>query len=502
MSALESYNTLMEIYKKFTVYDTIQSQLNWDFETQMPPKGGQQRALQFSVLATDMHKMITDPKIGKLLTTIKESENYSNMTKVQKRNLHLMQKEYDQATKLPVELVQEMASHQVKSIETWKKAKAAKDYSMFKPELQKSIDLQIQRARYIDPEKNPYDVLLDLYEPNITAQEITVLFNELKAGLVPLIQKIRKAPKQPDISFLYRSIPISIQEKLSIDLSNIVHYDLEKGSITTTEHPFTTGYYDDVRITTHYYENEFDNSMFSVLHEAGHAIYEQKLSPDYIYQPIGKTISLGIHESQSRFIENIIGRSKEFWEFYYPKLKDITNDVFTDIDLDMFVHAINNVVPSKIRVTADEVTYSLHVIIRFEIERDLAAGKITIDELPTLWNQKYKEYLGVDIEDDSEGVMQDTHWAGGSLGYFPTYALGNIYSAHMLNKMRSEISNYDELLRSGNLKPIIDWLSEKVHQHANLYDPADLVTKITGEPVNTKYFLEYCEKKYSQLYGF
>ncbi|MHA2345453.1 MAG: carboxypeptidase M32, partial [Candidatus Hodarchaeales archaeon] len=163
-------------------------------------------------------------------------------------------------------------------------------------------------------------------------------------------------------------------------------------------------------MTTHYYENEFDNSMFSVLHEAGHAIYEQKLSPDYIYQPIGNTISLGIHESQSRFIENIIGRSKEFWEFYFPKLKDITGDVFTDIDLDMFVHAINNVVPSKIRVTADEVTYSLHVIIRFEIERDLAAGKITIDELPTLWNQKYKEYLGVDIEDDSEGVMQDTHW--------------------------------------------------------------------------------------------
>jgi carboxypeptidase Taq len=424
------------------------------------------------------------------------------MTKEQKRNLYLIEKEYNQATRLPVELVQEIASHQVKAIQIWKNAKAAKNFELFKSALQKAIDLQIQRAKYIDPEKDPFDVLLDLYEPNITAKEITKLFDELKAGLVPLIQKIRTAPKQPDTSFLTRSVPIDIQEKLSIDLSNIVHYDLQGGSVTTTEHPFTTGYYDDVRITTHYYENEFDNSMFSVLHEAGHAIYEQNLPHKYMYQPLGKAIGLGLHESQSRFIENIIGRSREFWEYYLPKFKNLTGDIFADISLDKFVHAINNVIPSKIRVTADEVTYCLHVIIRFEIERDLIAGKITIDELPTQWNQKYKQYLGVDIEDDSEGVMQDTHWASGAVGYFPTYALGNIYNAHMLHVIRSEMSNYDDLVRSGNLKPIIDWMTEKVHKQASLYDPVELMTKITGEPVDTKYFIEYCEKKYSNLYGF
>ena len=503
MTILEHYNKLMEIAKKAIIYETIQSQLGWDFETQMPPKGIQQRSLQFSVLSADMHKMISDPEIGKLIKMIKEDDDYSNMTQEQKRNLYLIEKEYKKATRLPVELVQEIASHQVKAIQIWKNAKAAKDFSLFKDALQKAIDLQIKRAKYLDPDKEPYDVLLDLYEPNITAKEITKLFDELKAGLVPLIQKIRTAPKQPDTSFLTRSVPINIQEKLSTELSNIIHYDLQRGSVTTTEHPFTSGYYDDVRITTHYYENEFDNSMFSILHEGGHAIYEQNLPPKYIYQPLGKAISLGFHEAQSRFIENIIGRSREFWEFYYENgFKKLTGDIFADIDLDKFVHAINNVVPSKIRVTADEVTYCLHVIIRFEIERDIVAGKISIDELPTLWNQKYKEYLGVDIEDDSEGVMQDTHWAGGAIGYFPTYALGNIYNAHMLSVLRSEMPNYDELVRSGNLKPIIEWMTEKVHKQASLYDPVELITKITGELVNTKYFIEYCEKKYSKLYGF
>jgi carboxypeptidase Taq len=498
----DNYKNLLERAKKIIIYDNIQSLLGWDFETQMPPKGGKQRSLQFSTLATDMHKMLTDPEVGKLIEKIKEDDEYSTLSEEQQRNVYLIEREYNKSTKLPIELVAEIASHQVVSIETWKKAKEQKDYSIFKPALEKGLELQIKRAHYLDPDKDPYDVLLDTFEPKMDSVTITKLFNELKTGLVPLIRKTQESKKQPDISLLRRSVPIDLQKKLSEDLAKIVHYDLDKGSIDEAEHPFTNGYYDDVRITTHYYENEFDNSFFSVVHEAGHGIYGQNLASEYIYQPIGESASLGIHESQSRFIENIICRSKEFWEFYFPRLNEITKNIFSDVNLDEFVHAINMVKPSKVRVTADEITYCLHVIIRFEIERDLLSKKLSLDDLPNAWNQKYKEYLDVDIENDSEGVLQDIHWASGAFGYFPTYALGNIYNAHQLHVIRKDLSNYDDLVRSGNLKPIIDWLIEKVHRPSNLYDPAVLMQRVTGESVNPQYFIEYLDKKYSALYDF
>ncbi|MHA1444861.1 MAG: carboxypeptidase M32, partial [Candidatus Hodarchaeales archaeon] len=482
MSLQDNYKTLLKKTERVIIYGTIGSLLGWDFETKMPPKGGKQRSMQFSTLATDMHKMVIDPEVGKLLKAIKEDENYSSsLSKEQQRNIFLIERDYNKATKLPTELVSEIARLQVVGIETWKKAKEAKDYSIFKPVLEKILGLQKKRAHYLDPDKDPYDVLLDTFEPNMDSSMITLLFDELKAGLVPLIKKIQVAKKQPDISNLRRTVPIELQEKLSEDLAKVVNYDLEKGRIDTTEHPFTTGYYNDVRITTHYFENEFDYSFFSVVHEAGHAIYEQNLSTDFIYQPIGQMASLGIHESQSRFLENIVCHSQEFWEYYFPRFNELTKGIFSDIDLKDFVHAINMVTPSKVRVSADEVTYSLHVIIRFEIERDLISGKLSLDELPAAWNQKYKEYLNVDIQDDSEGVLQDTHWAGGAFGYFPTYALGNIYNAHMLHVLRKDMPNYDDLVRAGDLKPIIDWMTEKVHLSSNLYDPADLMERITGE---------------------
>ncbi len=500
MTLQDNYNTLLERAKKIIIYDNIQSLLEWDFETKMPPKGGQQRSMQFATLAKDMHKMGTDPEVGKLIKTIIEDDSYSSLSEEQKRNVYLIKRNYDRATKLPADLVAEIAQIQVVGIETWKKAKEAKDYSIFKPILEKILDLQKKKAHFLDPDKDPYDVLLDTFEPNMDSATVTTLFDELITDLVPLIKQTQSATKQPDISLLRRSVPIEIQEKLSEDLAKVVHYDLEKGKIDTTEHPFTTGYYDDVRITTHYYENEFDNSFFSVVHEAGHAIYEQNLLRDYIYQPIGQMSSLGIHESQSRFIENILCRSKEFWEYYFPRFNELTNNIFADIDLKDFIHAINMVTPSKIRVTADEVTYCLHVIIRFEIERDLVSGKLSLDDLPSAWNKKYKDYLNVDIQDDSEGVLQDTHWAGGAFGYFPTYALGNIYNAHMLHVLRKDLPNYDDLVKSGNLKPIIDWMTQKVHVPSNLYDPADLIKLITGESVNPSYFIDYVTKKYSELY--
>ena len=502
MSLQENYKTLLQKIKRSIIYETIVAQLGWDFQTKMPAKGGKQRSIQFSTLATDIHKMISDTEVGKLLKMITQDEDFTTLSKEQQRNIYLIEREYNKATKLPTELVSEIAKYRVIGMETWKKAKAAKDYSIFKPVLGKILELQMKRAHYLDPNEDPYDVLLDTFEPKMESVMITKLFDELKTGLVPLLQKIQAAKKQPDISLLRRTVPIELQEKLSEDLAKVVNYDLQKGRIDTAEHPFTTGYYDDVRITTHYYENEFDNSLFSVVHEAGHGIYNQNMSDEFIYQPIGKATSLGIHESQSRFIENIICRSAEFWDYYFPRFNEITKNIFADINPKAFLHAINMVTPSKIRVTADEVTYCLHVIIRFEIERDLISGRLSLDELPEAWNQKYKEYLNVDIQNDSEGVLQDIHWSGGAFAYFPTYALGNIYNAHLLHVLRKDMPNYDELVRNGDLKPIIDWMTEKVHRPSNLYDPADLMKRITGESVNPQYFIDYLTKKYSELYDF
>jgi carboxypeptidase Taq len=257
-----------------------------------------------------------------------------------------------------------------------------------------------------------------------------------------------------------------------------------------------------VRITTHYYENNMASSLFSVLHEGGHAMYEQNLNPKWIYQPIGTSCSYGFHESQSRFIENMVGRSKVFWSFFYPKLKQLTGNTFQNVSLDEFVRGLNHVKPSKIRVEADEVTYCLHIIIRFEIERQLLPGEITVAELPATWNQKYQDYLGVAIQDDAEGVMQDIHWASGAFGYFPTYALGNIYSGQLLQKLNKDMPSWKAQLAKGDFLSIKQWLTKTVHRHGNLYDPADLIRTITGMPIDAAPYLQYLNDKCAEIYGY
>jgi carboxypeptidase Taq len=296
------------------------------------------------------------------------------------------------------------------------------------------------------------------------------------------------------------------QREIALALTRTLGYDTASpaagGRIDETEHPFTSGYYDDVRITTHYHPDNYASAIFSVLHETGHAIYEQNINPDWKYQPAGSPCSFGIHESQSRLYENVIGRSQEFWTYMLPKLKQIDSPALADVSLNQFVHAINKVEPSKIRIEADEVTYNLHVIIRFQIEKDLFTDKIAVNELPEIWNQKYKEQLGVNVENDSEGVMQDTHWASGLYGYFPTYALGNIYSGQMLAALALDIPDWRSQLARGNLEGIKVWLTKSVHSQGDLYDPADLIKRITGKALDAEPYLEYLRGKYSRLYGF
>lgn len=504
-----NYDKLMAKAKEVTILGTVESIINWDMETKMPPKAINLRSQQLAMLSQIEHRMSTNPEIETLLSKIEKHPDYDALNGLQKRNVYLIRKFYDEQTKLPEKLVVETARQQAITIDVWKKAKAAKNFSMFKPELEKLLELRKKAAEILMEVKDtrtPYDALIDIFEPKMTAETITQIFGELKEGLVTILRKCQSAPKQPDASHLNRKVPLDVQRKISNELAKFMDYDVESpkagGRIDETEHPFTTGYYDDVRITTHYYENSLASSLFSILHEGGHAIYDQGLKPEWIYQPVGTGCSLGFHESQSRFVENIVGRSREFWAYFFPKLKQLTGSTFSDVTLDDFVRAINQVKPSKIRVEADEVTYCLHVIIRFEIERELIAGKITASNLPEIWNRKYKEYLNVDIKNDSEGVMQDTHWAAGYFGYFPTYALGNIYSGQLLTVLEKAMPNWKDQITKGSFHDVKKWLTANVHHYGDLYDPADLIKKITGEQINVKPYLEYLNRKYSWIYGY
>ncbi|MGD8505150.1 MAG: carboxypeptidase M32 [Candidatus Bathyarchaeota archaeon] len=504
-----NYEKLLALTKEIITLHTATSIIHWDMETKMPPKGVNLRSQQLGVLSQVIHRLSTKPEIGTLLSKIQEHPDYESMNELQKRNVYLIKKHYDEQTKLPEKLVAAIAKQEAIAINVWKKAKAAKNFSLFKPELEKMLNLKKQAAGIlmeVKGTKTPYDALIDIYEPKMSADSISRVFGDLRDGLVSILQKCMNSPDQPDPKVLKRKVPLGVQRKISNEIARFIEYDVESskagGRIDETEHPFTTGYYDDVRITTHYYEDNMASSLFSILHEGGHAIYDQNLKQEWMFQPVGDSPSLGFHESQSRFIENIIGRSREFWKYFYPKLNELTDKAFADLALDDFVRAINHVRPSKIRVEADEVTYCLHVIIRFEIEQDLILGKITVGDLPEIWNQKYDKYLGVDIENDSEGVMQDIHWSGGDFGYFPTYALGNVISGQLLRTMEKSIPDWKEQIARGNFGDVKKWLARSVHQQGALYDPAVLIKKITGEGMNVKPFLEYLDGKFSWVYGY
>ena len=503
-----NYTELLGKAREITVLNSAEGVIHWDMETKMPPKGIELRSQQLALLGRIEHKMCTDPGIETLIEKI-EGHGYGSLDELQKRNVYLIKKNFCEMTALPEKLVSELIRQGTITTDTWKKAKAARSFANFKPDLEKLVDLEREAAQIlmdVKGTKTPYDALIDIFEPKMTAEQISRIFDELKRGLVSIIKKCGAAPNQPDTSFLCREVPIDAQRKISNSLAKFIGYDVESkeacGRIDETEHPFTTGYYDDVRITTHYHERNFASSAFSVLHEGGHATYEKNLRREWIYQPIGAACSYGFHESQSRFVENIVGRSREFWAYFLPILKGFTGDLFSDIPIDRFVHAINRVEPSKVRIEADEVTYCLHIIIRFEIERELFAGKITVSDLPEIWNQKYKEYLGVKIENDAEGVMQDTHWASGLYGYFPSYALGNIYSGQILSIMQKEVPDWRGQIAKGDFCPVKSWLTEKIYNYGNLYDPGSLIKKISGEGINAKHYLDYLDEKYSGLYGY
>ena len=498
----EKYNLLLAKVKEIQVIGQIQGIIGWDTEVMMPKKGVIQRSDQQAYLAGLAHSKITNPEIGKLLEEIKAHLDYEKLSDYEKRNVYLIQRDYDRSTKLPPEFVAEFAKESVISTEKWKEARKKNDFKLFQPHLEKMFEMAKKHANYLNPDFPPYEVLLDLFEPGMTVEQYNKIFNPLRDSTVELIQKCVNSSKQPDTSLVKRNVPIAIQEKLSLDVLPLLNYDLDRGRLDTAAHPFTSGNYDDVRITTRYFEDDFTSSFFAVMHEGGHGCYDQNLLSELRYQPIGNYCSMGIHESQSRFYENILGRSKSFWSYYFPRFKEIMEGRFDDVEYEDFIRAINIVKPDLIRVEADEVTYNLHIILRFELERDLFEGKIQISDLPDLWKKKMLDTLGVAVETDSDGVLQDIHWSGGAFGYFPTYTLGNVYGAQFFAKLVEEIPDWNVRLEKGEVNVLTDWVTKNVQVKGNIYDPPELVNVVTGEYPNPKYLIDFLNKKYSELYGF
>jgi len=499
---VDSYQQLLQKYKEGILLGNISAIAHWDFEVMMPKKGVAQRSEELAFFGGLMHERNIDPKIGSLLADTQAKEKYAALTVPEKRNIELMQREYDINTKLPKDFVVKRAKHGALATEKWKEAKKKADYSIFRDYLATSVDFMKQQAAFMDSEGDPYDVLLNLNERGFNKKVYDKIFQEIKDGLIPIIKKCVDSPNQPDMSLIKRKCSADIQKKVAIDLAGLVEYDLDYGRIDVAVHPFSTGFYDDVRITVSYNENDFTSSFYGAMHESGHAMYSHNYPKEYKYQPLGEASSSAMHEGQARFIENIIGRSAEFWEFYLPRFKKITGKTFEDVETKPFIHAINAVIPSKYRIRADPVTYSLHVIVRYEIEKDLFAEKITIDELPQIWNDKMKEYLGVEIENDSEGLLQDTHWAWYYFAYFPTYALGSYYNGQFVWKMTQDIPDWKEQMRQGKLANILNWLNVNIRNKGAMYDPLDLVKEVTGKEFTANYFIESTREKCSKFYGF
>ena len=487
----EHYEKVEELTKLLVLAD-------WDLRIIMPKKALDSRANTISFISGELFKLATSNEVASLIAYF---EPLMDELSIQDRAMiRKMKREYDQISKIPEDRYKEFSRLSILSERAWEEAKEKSDFSIFKPHLEKIVDMKREFAEYYGYEDNKYDALLNEYEEGLTVKKLDLVFGELKEAIINLLDYINSSNNKVDYSFLQDKYDIEKQKELSDYLLDLIQFDKEKGRLDETEHPFTTNMGNkDVRITTHYYERDLFSNIFSVIHEGGHALYEMHISDDLIGTGLAEVPSMSLHESQSRFYENIVGRSKEFLSVILPKLKEKFPQL-EDIDVDKLYKAVNKVEPSLIRTEADELTYSLHIIIRYEIEKQLINGEISVSELPEVWNKKYKEYLGVEPKNDAEGVLQDMHWSDGSFGYFPSYALGNLYGCQMLNTMLKENSTALTDLKNGDLTYINNWLSDNVHKYGSLYDSEELLERVTGEKLNPKYFIDYLNKKYKDIY--
>ncbi|QQZ11069.1 carboxypeptidase M32 [Heyndrickxia vini] len=489
----------LEYVKKMQAYNEALGLIYWDLRTGAPKNGVDQRSEVVGMLSSEVFQMSTSEEMAAYIASLSGSENLSEITK---KTLNECKKDYDRNKKIPVKDFKEYVILQSKAESVWEEARAKADFEMFQPYLEKIVKFQKKFIGYWGYEGNKYNTLLDMYEPGITVDILDQVFSEVREAIIPLVKKISESSNKPDTSFIFKHFPKDKQKEFSLKILEQMGYDFNSGRLDETVHPFATGLNPgDVRVTTRYDEEDWRTAVFGTIHEGGHALYEQNISKRLIGTPLCGGTSMGIHESQSLFYENIVGRDFSFWKHNYNVLKEYGDGQFKDIDLNDFYNAINESKPSLIRIEADMLTYPLHIIIRYEIEKGLFNDEIEVKDLPKVWNDKYEEYLGIRPENNAEGVLQDVHWSGGSFGYFPSYALGYMYAAQFKHAMLKDLPNYDELLASGNLKPIQEWLTANIHQYGKLKKPLEILHDVTGEGLNAKYLINYLTNKYTKVYN-
>ena len=493
--ALKIYN---EQNMKMNAYSLVLSTTFYDKSTVAPKKGSDYRNKMLSIMAGEAYSIATDSKFIEAVQTLSKYD----LGEEKNRDVSLAKKSLESTLKFTKEEAMEFSMACMEGEDNWEKAKHGSDYSIFEPYLLRLIDLSKKRAVKRNEQIQPYDVYLDDYEEGMNIEKYDEFFKLVKSELLPLIQKVAAKSDEIDDSFLYKRYPAAKQEKFMKNcLNKFLRFDKGWSYMGVSEHPFTDGLSgNDVRITTAYNENNITSCLFSIIHEVGHSYYEHQVASKYEGTNIKHCISSGMHESQSRFLENYLGRRESFWVTLYPKLQKAFPANLKDVTLQQFIKAVNVSKPSLIRTDADELTYPIHILIRYEIEKGIFDGSISTENLDKIWNQKYKEYLGIDVDSDRNGILQDIHWSDASFGYFPTYALGSAVGAQLLNKMEKEI-DVDALLAKGNFKAVTDYLKNNFQKYGALYDLNTLLVKVTGEPFNPTYYIDYLKNKYSELYN-
>ena len=503
MSPQDAYNELIKKTKEVSLIASCYAVLDYDQQCFMPPKGAQYRAAQTSMLAGLAHEKFTDPKINDLLAAVEGSDLVKDPESVEAVNVREIRREYDKETKLPKELVEEFSKTTSLAHAEWVKARKESNFKHFEPWLAKVLDLTLKKAEAYGYEGEPYNALLDNYEPGATVDDVVGVFEDLRNELVPLVAKIKDAKKKPDESIIERTYKTDLQAIFGEIVAASLGYDFEAGRLDIAAHPFTNGLgVGDTRITTRYNPHRLNDALYGTMHETGHALYEMGIDKEtHSGTPMGESTSLGIHESQSRLWENQVGRSKEFWVYYLPIAKRIFRDALKGVELDDIYGAVNYVKPSYIRVEADEATYNLHILLRFEMEREMLNGNIKAADVAGEWNERFKKYLGIEVDKDANGCLQDVHWSMGLIGYFPTYTLGTIYSAQFFAQANKEMPDLMEQFKVGNFLGLREWLRENIHKHGQRYRANDLCKKVTGETISHKPLMDYMNKKFGEIYG-
>ena len=494
--APDAYDRLLDEYRRIANVEKAAGLLSWDQQVMMPDEGAPARSQQLSTLSAVQHELMTEGEVGDLLDRLESADLSEERAAVVRE----IRRDYDRAASVPTDLVEEISATSSEAMQVWMEAREADDFEAFAPYLEKLVDLKRRYAEHIDPDADPYAVLFSDFEPCVSLDRAEAILEELKETLVPMIEEIRASETPITTDAFDGSYDVETQEELAREALTTLGYDWDRGRLDTAAHPFSMGTQFDARVTTRFNEHDPVDALMSTVHEFGHATYTLGLPADAYGTPLGENRDLSVHESQSRLWENHVGRSEAFWELFLPTFAEYFPQA-SDVSVQEAYESANQVYEDNlIRVEADELTYHLHIVIRFEIEQALIHGDLDAADVPAVWNDKYEEYLGVRPDTDAEGCLQDIHWSHGNFGYFPTYSLGSVLAAQLYDAAEADVGDVDERVREGNFEPLHEWLTENVHRHGRRYETDELVERATGEAFTADSFTDYVTQKYGALY--